>query len=114
METTKDTKEKVINVNKWLINESLNLYLISYTATWCGPCKKIKPTLLNITSKLSHKGSKEIPRNKKPEHVKFIPWFDILDTNNVIINSVQTSDSITLNDFLKPFINNNINITDDF
>lgn len=91
-------QEKKININKWeLFNGQ---YLISYTAKWCSPCQRIKPVLLELTKTRKHLGSKEVGRTKRPEHVKFIPWFDIVDKDEKIVKSLQSSKEEDLKSFL--------------
>lgn len=96
-------KPKIVNVNKWLIN-SHNLYLITYTGTWCKPCQNIKPTLLKLIKECKHMGSKEIAADKRPKHVEFIPWFDIVDQDESCIDSIQTSKPEELTAFLNGYI----------
>ena len=86
-----------VNINKW---DTGSGYLISYTAKWCGPCQRVKPALLELTSMYIHKGSQEIPKNKRPSHVEFIPWFDLLDYDGNITASIQTSKATDLATFL--------------
>ena len=38
-----------IDVTVYAINDNIELY--AYTATWCGPCKRIKPIVIDIMSK---------------------------------------------------------------
>lgn len=42
------------NLNKLneLLNENQNLFFIKFTATWCGPCKRIGPLVDDWISKL--------------------------------------------------------------
>lgn len=41
------------NEFKTLINES-SLVLVDFTATWCGPCKRIKPTIKALQSEYTN------------------------------------------------------------
>jgi thiol-disulfide isomerase/thioredoxin len=99
--------EKMININKWKLNDN---YLVTYTATWCNPCQRIKPVLLEKMKNNEHLGTNVVERTKRPEHVKFIPWFDIVDKDGNIINSIQTSKEKELLDFLQP----TVQLNDDF
>ena len=96
--TSTPPTKKEININKWRI--SPDKYLISYTAKWCGPCQRIKPTLLELTKNNKHIGGKTIPKDTRPEHVKFIPWFDIVMEDETVTNSIQTSNTEELTKFL--------------
>lgn len=112
--------EKIINVTKWLINDER--YFVAYTATWCNPCKKIKPFVEICMSEFTQISMDDI--TTKPEHIKFIPHFEIVPKNRIgtlinhtdssgnhnLINddkssdpiySIQTSNSKDLYDFLK-------------
>ncbi len=95
--------EKMINVNRWKINDTFGYYLVTYTATWCGPCQRAKPHLLKTVEGTQHLGSKEIGRTKRPKHVKFIPWFDVLDSSDKIIESLQSSDPKQITQFIQKY-----------
>ncbi len=113
--------EKIINVTKWLVTDER--YFVAYTATWCNPCKKIKPFVEICMSEFTQISIDDI--TTKPEHIKFIPHFEIVpkdkvgtvinhtdssgnhsvitlnNDSNVPIYSIQTSNSKDLYDFLK-------------
>ena len=63
--------EKVINVTKWSITD--DRYFVAYTATWCNPCKKIKPFVEICMSEHVLISMEDI--TVKPSYVKFIPFF---------------------------------------
>ena len=109
----KTVQIKKINVNKWRISHGDNMYLISYTAKWCKPCQKIKPMLLDLMSSREHVGSKEFNKDHRPEHVKFIPWFDVIDSHGKIVKSIQTSKDDELIKFVEPYSFNKKFILDD-
>lgn len=88
MTTPPSANDLKINVNKWRLNDSYTL--TSYTALWCKPCQNIKPFLLDFTKDRVHLGHEEISKNSRPEHVKYIPWFDISDKDHVV-EQIQTS-----------------------
>jgi len=94
---------KMININKWCINETIGYYLVSYTATWCAPCQRAKPILLEYVKGCQHEPTRDVERSKRPDHVKFIPWFDIVNFNGEILESIQSSKEDELVSFFKRF-----------
>ncbi len=101
-----------IDVNVYEINE--NTYLCTYTALWCGPCKRIKPKLIEIMSGHVLQKQEVIEKSLFKETINdCIPFFVILK-NGSKIDSIQTSDENLLKSFLS---NNGINVlvlNDDF
>lgn len=94
--------KKIINVNKWKLDK--NRYLVSYTALWCKPCKRIKEYINEnkLLDSYEHVESNiEIVKTDRPDHVKLIPHFDIVLEDNTIIKSMQSSNP---DEFIK-FIN---------
>lgn len=79
-----------IYVNKWKLDDG---YLISYTALWCGPCRRIKEYIKEnkVLEKYEHVSDTEIIKTDRPSHVKLIPHFDIVK-DGIIIKSMQSSD----------------------
>lgn len=99
MTTTVPTVIKTININKWELGDGN--YLVSYTASWCGPCQRIKPHLLEMMASNKHVSHKEIPKDTRPTHVTFIPFFDLTTSSGDIVRSIQTSKEELLRDFLE-------------
>jgi thiol-disulfide isomerase/thioredoxin len=97
------SQSKMININKWELSapESLSKkYLLSYTASWCKPCQRVKPALLTLVSECKHIGHKELDKDDRPEHVKYIPFFEIIDESGQRIRTIQTSKGEELDSFL--------------
>ncbi len=87
-----DVNKNIIHVNKWKLND--DMYLVSYTALWCGPCRRIKEYIKEnkLLEKYEHLISDiEIIKTERPSHVKLIPHFDI-EVDEVVIKSMQSSD----------------------
>lgn len=95
--------EKMININKWKLSDTFGYYLVTYTATWCKPCQRVKPYILNEVEDCEHLGSKSVSRLERPEHVKFIPWFDVVDADDKIIESLQSSDPTRASLFVQKY-----------
>lgn len=89
--------------------------LRSYTAEWCGPCRRIKPHLAELEKegKIELIHAKEIPLTENRRKGLIIPCFDVIkvtgenvdgadvdDSNIEILHSLQTSKSEDLNKFL--------------
>lgn len=85
--------KNIIHVNKWKLSD--DTYLVSYTALWCSPCKRIKEYIKEnkLLEKYEHViTDSEIIKTDRPSHVKLIPHFDIEGMNSVVIKSMQSSD----------------------
>jgi thiol-disulfide isomerase/thioredoxin len=95
------TEPKKIQINKWRIREDLSL--VSYTATWCGPCTRIKPHLLDLVKELELVDNQEILKEDKPKDIQFIPFFQIFKGND-LFKSIQTSDKDQLTTFVSDVI----------
>ncbi len=80
-----------VDVTVYEINE--NTQFCSYTATWCGPCKRIKPKVIEKTL-------------FKSFFNEFVPFF-VINKNDELIDSIQTSDELLLKQFLSK---NGINV----
>jgi len=94
----------VIDVSEYKIG-SIKLY--TYTATWCGPCRRIKPKVIDIMSKKNYKLIKYYTLEKKEfkERINdFVPFFVITNEDDFheesSIDSIQTSDEKLLIEFL--------------
>jgi hypothetical protein len=122
MSQTTEIDKNIINLSVYQIKFSSgdyaeNVYLYAYTALWCGPCKRIKPTLIEIMKKNNYKliEEKEIEKSTfKKEVNDFIPFFvvmkdgeipccdgcDVFVWGPVKVDSIQTSDETLLTKFL--------------
>jgi thiol-disulfide isomerase/thioredoxin len=100
--------------------------LVSYTAKWCGPCKKIKPVVIELMNKNNYSiwNSTTMEKSKfKTDVNDFIPFFQIVtheiitcpcgtdcgdsEVINTVLDSIQTSNPDEFIDFL---IKNNIKL----
>ncbi len=83
---------QMIDVTEWSIaaNEST---MVSYTATWCEPCQRIKPTIARLAENgaIAKISEKQITIAERKPGMK-IPTFEILSLDgSVVIASIQTS-----------------------
>ena len=109
------TDEKnIINFSVYEIDKYTQLH--TYTATWCNPCKKIKPIVIEIMDIHNYKCIFEQQLDKivfKKEINEFVPFFMIMK-NSEKIDHIQTSDQ----DLFKKFLSRNdvgkIEINEDF
>jgi thiol-disulfide isomerase/thioredoxin len=132
MESTPPVDKSKINVTVYEINKNTQFH--TYTATWCGPCQRIKPIVTEIMSKHNYKilSQEIIEKTVFKETVnEFVPFFVVMRYGDIFcpdgidgcevmhygfkkVDSIQTSDQILLNKFLS---NNGIGpmiLDDDF
>jgi len=106
-------KEPIVDVITFSINSEKTV--ISYTATWCPPCCKVKPFLLDYLNKYKITDINQITKSYYKEHVyQYVPFFEIYDVSGNKLDSIQTSSENVLREF---FEKNGISITmltDDF
>jgi len=105
--------EPFVDIIKYNINGEK--IVISYTATWCNPCKQIKPYLLNYLRKYKIFDVDQIEKSKYKETIfQYVPFFEVYDILGSKLDSIQTSSEIVLKEFFeKNGIVVNI-LTDDF
>ena len=74
-------------INKSIYKKDKN-EIVMYTATWCGPCKKIKPDILSLLEKEKFElvDSSMITKEEYKQNYQFIPGFEINK------HYIQTSD----------------------
>lgn len=91
-------EEKLIN--KSIFKKDKN-ELVMYSATWCNPCKKIKPDVLSFLEKEGFVlvDSSMITKEEYKKNYKFIPGFEVNK------KYIQTSDI----DNFKLFFNEHLN-----
>jgi thiol-disulfide isomerase/thioredoxin len=95
-----DTIDK--NIINLTIYEKNGLRLYAYTALWCGPCKKIKPKMIEIMSKHEYLVMNQESLEKqvfKKEINEFVPFF-IVKKGTEKVDSIQTSNEILFTQFL--------------
>lgn len=107
---------KLVNLEVYKLND--NKYFMSYTANWCGPCKRIKPTVLKLVDKYEKIYSKELSQHEFQENINiYIPFFIISqnfkDSNNFLTtDKIQTSNEEEIKKFFN--IHNLMNIDENF
>lgn len=89
---------KLIHVYLWQLTP--NIVLKAYMANWCKPCLNIKPEIMNMmeVNKLIKVTTMYNTNEDKPDK---IPFFQLLDSNFELINSIQTSDKNILSEFIE-------------
>ncbi len=96
----------IIDLSVYEIDDDTQFH--AYTATWCSPCKRIKPVLIETMAKYNYELVYQITVEKskfKEEINNFIPFFQIvkrIDPGSQIfekIDSIQTSDTVKFNNF---------------
>ncbi len=84
-----------------------DFYFLSYTAKWCGPCKRVKPTVNECVNNLIF--SREMPQEEFQEKInKYVPFFIVVknykDPENFdIVEKIQTSKSEEFINFIKKY-----------
>jgi thiol-disulfide isomerase/thioredoxin len=117
-----------IKNEKDLNDDPLIVQLYAYTALWCGPCKRIKPKLIEIMSKHNYKLIREEIIEKsifKRNINEFVPFFVVMKSGQIEcpdgmegcevfhwgikkVDSIQTSDEMLFAQFLIRNINDDI------
>jgi thiol-disulfide isomerase/thioredoxin len=96
------TTEQMIDVNVYTLKSDTKLY--TYTAEWCNPCKKIKPTIQKLTMNFNLGVSMQIDKKTLREEVnQFIPFFKLVrngPNGSITQTVIQTSDEEQLTDFI--------------
>lgn len=99
----KDSKDSKDSNNSKESNEFI--ILTSYTATWCNPCKRIKPIVSDILKDHEIISVSSITKEEYKKNIyEFVPYFTFTK-DSVLIDEIQTSkeDEFTL------FFNKNSN-----
>lgn len=115
MTDSPDVDKNIVDVTVYEINKETKFY--AYTALWCGPCRRIKPKLIETMSKHGYK-TIEVSTMQKVDFKKdvneFVPFFVVKkyvaccdDKNREVycedfkkVDSIQTSDETLFRQFL--------------
>jgi thiol-disulfide isomerase/thioredoxin len=102
---------KIIDKNIYILKSGK--ILVTHTASWCGPCNRIKPyfysLMKDIQPELYNVDSTD-SKTLNDELIDFnsvfvpIPNFIIFDKNKNYETSIQTSKNYLLYEFLKKYI----------
>ena len=98
--------EPIIDVTEY-INKDNTRQLTTYTAKWCGPCTRIKqsfPELLADFIIISE--STMVKSAFKKDINDYIPCFVLVDVQNQITYSIQTSKEAELKEFINQEFDN--------
>lgn len=96
---------KIVDLEIHKLND--DLHFVSYTAKWCGPCKRVKPIVNEHVNNLIL--SKEITQEEFQAKVnKYIPFFIVVknfkDPENFdTVEKIQTSNSEEFLSFIKKY-----------
>jgi thiol-disulfide isomerase/thioredoxin len=96
---------KIVDLEIHKLND--DFYFLSYTAKWCGPCKRIKPCVNEYVNNLIFR--KEITQEEFQLKVnKYIPFFIVVhnykDPENFdTVEKIQTSNSEEFTKFIKKY-----------
>lgn len=111
-----ETKNDVIQLNddsniEDILNESKTYNLLYFTATWCGPCKRISPIIYNKFTKINNLQIYKIDIDENDKlcekyNINSVPTF-ILIHNNEIKMTYNGSDSVQLLKNIKDIFDNN-------
>lgn len=106
-----DTKT-IINLTIYEIDDKTQFH--TYTATWCGPCQRIKPKVIEIMSNFKKIEEKNVEKIEFKKTINdFIPFFLIIKDNEKV-EGIQTSDHTELTKFLSRNKIINLKLDDDF
>jgi len=97
---TEQNDKNIISLSIYKIDDITSFY--AYTALWCGPCKRIKPKMIEIMSKHNHNIVSDTIIQKsdfKKDINDFVPFF-VIFKNDKKVDSIQTSDEILFTQFL--------------
>ena len=94
--------EKILNLNQLLKNNPDKYNCLYFSATWCGPCKKILPTVLELSNE--HKEKMIFTKIDIDDYgdlqeeckVECLPTFLIYDKNGVQVDKIEGCNGSTL------------------
>jgi thioredoxin 1 len=95
-----------------ILNNNIDIYtLLYFTATWCGPCKKVMPIIKDKFTKINNMSIYQIDIDEndklvKKYDIKSVPTF-IMIKNNIETMEYNGSDSIKLLTMIKSIYDNN-------
>jgi thiol-disulfide isomerase/thioredoxin len=126
------TVYEIVNNEKGPNGLPLCIQLHTYTALWCGPCKRIKPTLIETMSKHGYKIVEQTTMQKadfKKNINEFVPFFVVMKSDKLScpdeycevfhwglkkVDSIQTSDEMLFAQFLSKNKIGSLVLDDDF
>jgi len=70
--------------------------LLVFTASWCGPCKGLKPTLLELEQeRLVYIDIDEMPEIRKDYNVQSVPTVILVDEDGVELERLVGGQSLS-------------------
>lgn len=112
--TETDIDKNIIDITLYEVNQDTKL--CAYTALWCGPCKRIKPKLIEIMSKHNYKVIEQRVMQKtdfKKDVNEFVPFFVVIKKDK-ITDSIQSSDEMLFTQFLNKNSITKLELDDNF
>lgn len=80
-----DKIDKIVELNIYEINKTTKFY--TYTASWCPPCRKIKPFMIEKMREYKLVETKELPLAEFKAISQFVPFFCVHRSTPSLIKS---------------------------
>lgn len=122
--TNQETSQEDVDVAIYRLSDTISFF--SYTATWCNPCKKIKPFVVELMEDFELIENTKMKKEHFKKYVnKFIPFFVVIERDEppknkedyytcevgkCKIRTIQTSDN---KEFAKFLINDDSIVLDE-